>query len=186
MLTRSIQDRGLIGTAKYVAHRTVASNGRPVDGRLYRCALPIERIPAQSDLRVELLKPSQYSALANGGRYDLAAIVRSHYAGYRCYVAWIEDTIASYAWCVRGREFFVSDLNQTLKLAPDQVYLSDCYTTHPWRGRGLYPTVLRSAMWHVSQEGAREAFIVASDTNLASIRGIEKAGFTPASSKPGE
>lgn len=54
--------------------------------------------------------------------------------------------------------------------------IGPCYTAPEYRGRGIYPEVLR---YIVNTEGSYETnfYMVVNSENKSSIRGIEKAGF---------
>lgn len=54
--------------------------------------------------------------------------------------------------------------------------IGPCFTAPEFRGQGIYPTVLK----HITENvGANDAvfYMIVDDKNVASIRGIEKAGF---------
>ena len=55
--------------------------------------------------------------------------------------------------------------------------IGNCFTLPAWRGRGLYPRLLVATCQHLSSQGHRRAIITCAPDNLASVRGIEKAGF---------
>jgi CelD/BcsL family acetyltransferase involved in cellulose biosynthesis/GNAT superfamily N-acetyltransferase len=175
---RSIQDRGVGPSFLRAAGRAAARLHRHFDGRLYRCALPVAAPETPAGVSIERLRPAQFEELAEGGRYDHAEVVRRHYAGQRCWTARVAGMLASYAWEVSGRAVAVPELGETLELAKDEIYLADCYTLAPHRGKGLYPLLLRAAMADASRRGMRSARIVVEEGNAASQRGIERAGFT--------
>jgi hypothetical protein len=62
------------------------------------------------------------------------------------------------------------------RLAGSDRYLWDFRTLPQWRGRGFYPKLLQSIL---RNEGRAEArfWIINAPENLASARGIDKAGF---------
>ena len=53
--------------------------------------------------------------------------------------------------------------------------IGPCYTNAEYRGRGIYPCVLKHIL---SDYGADMYYMTVGETNVSSIRGIEKAGFT--------
>lgn len=55
--------------------------------------------------------------------------------------------------------------------------ISNCFTFPEHRGQGLYPRILRAVCHSLSAEGQRRVIVTCAIDNLASIRGIEKAGF---------
>ncbi len=55
--------------------------------------------------------------------------------------------------------------------------IGDCFTPERFRGRSIYPQVLRYIARDVARRASAPVYILVSPANLASIRGIEKAGF---------
>lgn len=55
--------------------------------------------------------------------------------------------------------------------------IGNCFTLPAWRGRGLYPRLLVATCQHLAAQGHSRAIITCAPDNLASVRGIEKAGF---------
>lgn len=54
--------------------------------------------------------------------------------------------------------------------------IGPCVTAQEYRGQGIYPSVLKYIISNYGDDSAR-FYMIVSDTNAASIRGIEKAGF---------
>jgi GNAT superfamily N-acetyltransferase len=96
-------------------------------------------------------------------------------ADNRCYVAFVGAAAAAYGW-VATAEAAIGELDVAFRLAGPDRYLWDFRTLPEWRGRGLYPRLLQSIFQH---EGPTEArfWIINAPENLASARGIDKAGF---------
>jgi ribosomal protein S18 acetylase RimI-like enzyme len=59
----------------------------------------------------------------------------------------------------------------------DEVYLYDAFTFAEYRGQNLYPALLQQILDLSSQQGFRRALIFVLSDNMASIRGVQKAGF---------
>jgi ribosomal protein S18 acetylase RimI-like enzyme len=57
------------------------------------------------------------------------------------------------------------------------VYLYDALTFEEHRGRNLYPALLYRILEHSREAGLRRALIFVMSDNIASIRGVQKAGF---------
>lgn len=55
--------------------------------------------------------------------------------------------------------------------------IGNCVTFAPYRGKGLYPQLIRAVSDSLASQGFPRAIITCAPDNLASIRGIEKAGF---------
>jgi ribosomal protein S18 acetylase RimI-like enzyme len=64
-----------------------------------------------------------------------------------------------------------------ISLAPGEVEIDGCFTLGQFRGRGLFPAVLRAILHRASHEGFARAYMHVADNNVSSIRAAEKAGF---------
>lgn len=90
--------------------------------------------------------------------------------------------VVNYLWlCLPGSgtpNDLVWALGSRLRIRDDSGFIFDCRTHRDWRGRGLYTFGLGKALQVCSGTGANLAFIDCGADNVASRRGIEKAGFT--------
>lgn len=68
----------------------------------------------------------------------------------------------------------------SLLLSPGSAYVWDCVTRKDMRGRGLYTETLRRLASRALSSGCYDVWICADEDNVASRRGIERAGFRPA------
>lgn len=112
-------------------------------------------------------------------RYDLAS--PSGLAG-------IDNRLTQWAACyavrVSGRVVHESWLRHDVLLPSMAGYsrhvpvIGDCFTDPDYRGRGIYPYVLRYIAQDVCSRGVSDrVFVLVSPGNRSSIRGIERAGF---------
>ncbi len=76
-----------------------------------------------------------------------------------------------------GFVLFDSFYKQILAESRTTPMIGNCFTLPAWRGRGLYPGLLVATCQHLALQGHRRAIITCAPDNLASVRGIEKAGF---------
>lgn len=60
-------------------------------------------------------------------------------------------------------------------LKAEDIEIGPCVTDEAYRGRGIYPEVLRQIVSSELRGGT--AYMIISDTNTSSIRGVEKCGF---------
>lgn len=58
-------------------------------------------------------------------------------------------------------------------------YIGPCYTNMQYRGLGLYPYVLLEICAFLKGKGIPVVLISTAKTNIASVKGITKAGFNP-------
>ena len=59
--------------------------------------------------------------------------------------------------------------------------IGNCFTFPQHRGRGLYANLLMSISGHLSSQGYQRVIITCAPDNLASVRGIQRAGFSKVS-----
>jgi ribosomal protein S18 acetylase RimI-like enzyme len=108
----------------------------------------------------------------------LAEILRRLQAGRRCYAAWVGEQIAAYGWVSFDQEY-VGELNLRVRLLCGEAYIWDCRTLPAFRRRGLYSALLAYILADLEKDGLCRAWIGADLDNVASQRGIARAGFRP-------
>lgn len=108
-----------------------------------------------------------------------AEILRRFEAGRRCYTAWAGDKLAAYGW-VSFDEEYVGELNLRVRLLPGEAYIWDCFTLPAFRQNHLYSALLDYMVRELRADPLCRAWIGADRENLASQRGIARAGFKAA------
>ncbi len=93
--------------------------------------------------------------------------------GHQPWLAWIDEEPAGWGW-VATREAGISELGIEIDLGSDERYLWDFVTPPAWRGRGIYTALLHTIL---DRDGAARYWIGHDEGNVASARGITKAGF---------
>jgi hypothetical protein len=78
-----------------------------------------------------------------------------------------------YGW-VADAAAAIGELDLAFRLEPADRYLWDFVTLPAWRGRGLYPRLLQAIL---RAEGGGRFWIINAPENVASARGIARAGF---------
>lgn len=103
---------------------------------------------------------------------------RLNRAGQQCYIATRADEIAGYAW-VTHADIYVEEIACIYPVAPEEIFIYDCFVDPMFRGSGIYPAMLGFIIEESKQKSAelKNVGIAASVLNQASIRGILKAGF---------
>lgn len=61
-------------------------------------------------------------------------------------------------------------------LGKDDFEIGPCYTNPQYRGKGIYPSVLRYITRSIGNENT-SFYMIVNENNLASLRGVEKADF---------
>jgi len=96
--------------------------------------------------------------------------------GEQFWTAQYEDKILSYCW-VTQEPVDIGEIRCTISPRGDEVYLYDAFTFAEYRGQNLYPALLQCILSSSRQDGLRRALIFVLSDNMASIRGVQKAGF---------
>lgn len=86
------------------------------------------------------------------------------------------NKIVSYCWVTR-QAVEIGEIGCAINPRDDEIYLYDAFTFAEYRGQNLYPAVLRRILEHSRDAGLRRALIFVMSDNVASIRGVRKAGF---------
>ena len=96
--------------------------------------------------------------------------------GEICFAAVHKGKIVSYCWFAQGN-IGIEEIGMAVSTLPGEVYLYDAFTLSPWRGKGLYPVVLKETLLHAETIGFTRALIFVAENNKASRRGVIKTGF---------
>ena len=86
------------------------------------------------------------------------------------------ERIVSYCW-VTKKPVEIGEISCAINPRPDEIYLYDAFTFADYRGQNLYPAVMHRILAHSREAGLRRALIFVMSDNVASIRGVRKAGF---------
>ncbi len=137
------------------------------------------RIAPRLPARFDRLEPdSAWGLAAAMGPDSIAEIVRRFQAGVHCYGAWVGSELAAYAW-VSFREEYVGEFKVWVRLVPGEAYIWDCFTLPAYRRQGLYSALLAYVLGQLEEDNECRVWIGADLDNLASQRGIARAGFRP-------
>ncbi len=114
--------------------------------------------------------------VAAAGADHSEEILHQFETGRRCYAARVDAEIAAYGW-VSMEEEFIGELNLRLRLLPGEAYIWDCATLPPFRRIHLYSALLTYILSELRNERFCRVWIGANLENIASQRGIDRAGF---------
>jgi hypothetical protein len=121
--------------------------------------------------------PDLATVLASStGSLTLAEITKRLDNGRQCYAAWVDGQIAAYGW-VSFKEEDIGELNLRIKLLPGEAYIWDCATLPAFREKLLYSALLISILGKLRAQNICRAWIGADYDNLASQKGMARAGF---------
>ena len=110
------------------------------------------------------------------GTDSSAEIIKRFETGRRCYAAQVESKIVAYGWVSLDEEF-IGELNLRLRLLPGEAYIWNCATLPVFQGKHLYSALLTYILEDLSREKFHRVWIGADLENVASQRGIARAGF---------
>lgn len=113
---------------------------------------------------------------ASTGSLTRAEITRRLEGGRQCYAAWVEDQIVAYGW-VSLEEEDIGELNLRIRLVPGEAYIWDCATLPAFRGKLLYSALLVYMLGELRAQNLCTVWIGADLDNLASQKGMARAGF---------
>jgi hypothetical protein len=131
-------------------------------------------LPILAGFRAEVL--DDYRALAELAQLDESTVLKRLRAGHHPYIACLGADWVGYGWCATREAMFGSQRSM-FAVPPGDRYLWDFATLTTWRGYGVYPHLLQ-AILRTEGVGAERFWIIHHRTNVASARGIAKAGFT--------
>ena len=137
---------------------------------------PLPALPPLPGLRTAVT--DAVPRLARLADLDQAEVAARVAGGHRPYLAWLGAEPVAYGW-VAGAGATIGELGVAFTLPRGDRYLWDFATLPAWRGRGVYPHLLRGIIAEETAAGAARLWIIHAPENPASARGIVKAGFTP-------
>jgi len=125
----------------------------------------VERTHEHIDQLLDIMYVSREGILA---RFD---------RGERCFAVLQDDRVISFFWSQVGLKDW-DEMDLQFNLPANQGWMYNGITIKPARGRGLYPNIIRHMVKMLRQEGIQEYYVDVKPKNRASVRGLEKAGFT--------
>lgn len=134
--------------------------------------------PPAAEWRVHIFRTGEADAVSSAHlelTFGLAS-ERSHQRfrlGHRIAVGFLSDQPVAYGWVAVGAATF-GEPAVAFHVPSESAYLYDFVTLAAWRGRGCYPALLQGV---IAAEPARDFWIIHHITNIASQRGIDRAGF---------
>ncbi|MFN0074025.1 MAG: GNAT family N-acetyltransferase [Chloroflexota bacterium] len=124
----------------------------------------------------ELLNRIEHAMHASG-EYPPGEPKRRWRRGRIPYVVLVGSEVVSYGWTTPEPEP-MDDLGVSFTAPPGEVWLYDFATVPEFRGRRLYPALLRFILKQLKDQDVSRTWIGTSPGNIASQRGISRAGFT--------
>ncbi|MEO8538594.1 MAG: GNAT family N-acetyltransferase [bacterium] len=139
----------------------------------YEEGWPTDRLP--SGMTVE--SPDDDNLLASIALLATDVVAHRRTEGHRPYLARVNGQPAAYGW-VAKRVVEIGELGLSFELPAGNRYLWDFATLPPFRGRGIYPSLLAEIV-RLECPPATRLWIIHAPENLPSGLGIARAGFVP-------
>lgn len=128
-------------------------------------------------LRWELSSPGDVGELAEIGWFDEREVLERLRRGDHCYTVSIDGRLAHYSWVQRSSSHPITEAGVSVPVGDGAFWIYDCQTAEWARGRGLYPATLKRIVNDCFADGDCTAWIYTSKQNVASQKGIVRAGF---------
>jgi hypothetical protein len=113
---------------------------------------------------------------SSAGSLTLSEIRQRLESGRQCYAAWAESQAAAYGWVSFEKED-IGELNLRIRLLQGEAYIWDCATLPAFRGKLLYSALLVHILSELRAQNLCRAWIGADYDNIASQKGMARAGF---------
>ena len=175
LVARVFQEEGVRGVSSMVlspVFRRILLMVRSIDEPVPE---PSTRVPVVFDL----LKETEVVAYISFRPDANPSQVRSRLSrGHRCFVARHAGQIVNAGWaCTSSAE--IAELAREIKLAPDQVFTYDAFTSPHFRNQKIQQARLAWMARYFREAGFSRMVCHVRPENSASIRALEGAGYQP-------
>lgn len=148
---------------------------------LYRHALgSIPRVDPRISCEFERLSTDQLArltAVRSLSPQKFQQFQRRFQRGHTCFVASHQGQAVHYSWLQVDGFHPIQPAGRSRAVASAEAWIFDCRTHESARGQNLYPYVLTQILHALRSQAFTCAWIYTSHDNIASQRGIAKAGF---------
>lgn len=176
---------GTLGLVKNVIHRLTCriidfSSNQLFEWNHY----PIPELAVKCPLEVRVGSDADLNLIASFHGYtekspQVAKLKERLEKGDKPYLAFSSRTLAHVTWLCRRKEVEMREIWGALAFRDNEAYIMDCKTGFLFRGKDIYPAVLRHILKDLAAENVSKVYIACRTSNTSSFRGIEKAGFSP-------
>jgi hypothetical protein len=172
--------------------RTKIWGTRVASGLARDMTIPFPAPEAKIPISIRLIRPDDVPKVLNVNEPGLSPMERSHIASrlnmleagfLRCFVAVTPDDEPCYIhWLITPEE---NDLvcrefdNQFPQLAEGEILLEGAFTPVAFRGQRIMPAAMAQLAEKAGHLGATRVLTFVGLPNIPSIKGCERAGFTP-------
>jgi hypothetical protein len=144
---------------------------------LYACSAA-EPMPVE-DVRITTIAPEQIDDIGSVGPYERTDVRARLVRGDTCYGAWHRGELAHFSWVQTRGVHQIAPAGITVGVEPGAFWIYNCRTHAAHRGAGLYTRVIAQIAHDAFAAGGgmKMGWIYTTASNVASQRGIVKAGF---------
>lgn len=130
------------------------------------------------DLTIKRISYFQRSILDLIWHIPKKKVITRFLRGDHCYIALLDHNPVHFSWVQRRGNHFVLPSKKNLKIKREDIWIFHCRTIESARGNNIYPIVLQRIIQKELINFKRNAYIYTTKSNVASVKGIQKAGFT--------
>jgi hypothetical protein len=138
----------------------------------------VPNLSCPPELAVARLLPGQMSELKDVfSSVSMSELEGAQKKQSQCYGAWLSGRLVHYAWVQASGSHSILEAGRHVDIKPGEFWIYDCRTSTSVRGLGIYPYVLTFICHEHLRDRPGEGIIYTTQENVASQRGIVKAGF---------
>ena len=161
----------MVSDPRYLGQTRGSIHAYRLDG-----SAPIPPLPV-ADMRLALLTAEYTAALTTAMAVPKAEVQRRLDAGGIAALALLSDnTIAGYGW-VSFDAARVYELRVEIWLPRQHAYIWDCETLPPYRGRHIFPALLRYLLEELRHRQISQVWAAVAPGNNASLHSFARASF---------
>lgn len=135
--------------------------------------------PCTIDLKWEMLVPEKVNSLSEIGPFDVnEGLKRLQQDDYLCYLAYSRQQLTHYSWVQRSGIHPITEAGISVPVESGDFWIFHCVTAEWARGQGIYAATLERIVGEHFKAGYQTAWIYTDRKNIASQKGIRRAGFS--------
>ena len=127
--------------------------------------------------KCELLSPERVGRLLDVGPFDVSDGLKRLQRGDRCYTVCVDGRLAHYSWVQRSGSHPITEAGASVPVGSGEFWIYNCRTVERARRKGIYSATLERIVNDHFEEGYCTGWIYTSQENIASQKGILRAGF---------
>lgn len=121
--------------------------------------------------------PEQVGQLLEIGPFDRSDGLQRLKRGDLCYTVRVDGRLAHYSWVQRSGSHPITEAAETVPVESGEFWIYNCRTVDWAKGKRIYPATLERIINDHFAESYQTAWIYTTRENIASQKGILRAGF---------